>query len=140
MIVALVIAWVTTFATVACIVYVYGWRRPHALADRAVASASARGAKFFRQMGAAQVGMLYVSMPLATIVISPDEVTIALFGKAHVFPKALVREIAQRRGLFSNAIRIEHDSRNSGAKVIFWSSNLASLLAALDDLGWPVRR
>lgn len=140
MIVALIIARLTTFATVACIVYVYGWRRPHALADRAVASASARGAKCFRQMGAAQVGMLYVSMPLATIVISPDEVTVAIFGKAHVFPKALVREISQRRGLFSNAIHIKHDSRESGTKVIFWSSNLAALLGALEDLGWPVHK
>ena len=140
MIVALIIAWMTTFSTVACIAYVYAWQRPRAHADRAVASASARGVGCFRQVGAAQVGMLYVSMPLARIVISPDEVTIALFGKAHVFSKDLVREISQRRGLFSNAIRIEHDSRASGTKVIFWSSDLATLLAALENTGWPVRR
>lgn len=140
MIIALVIAWVTSFAMVVYIAYVYGWRRTRAHADRATVSASARGAKSFRQVGAAQVGMLYVSMPLAVIVISPDDVTIAILGKAHVFPKALVREISQRRGLFSNAIQIKHDSRESGVKVIFWSSNLAALLGALEDLGWPVHK
>lgn len=121
-------------------VFYFAWRRTKEHADRAVGDANAQGLEWFRQTGAGQNAYLRAGYPFAVIVVSPDVLSLTVFGKHEEFPKTSIRRISQQTVVFSKVICFERTDDVSSPRIMYWSFNRPALIGALDRLGWPVDR
>ncbi len=119
---------------------IFGWRWARAKANRVEAEAHASGIESYSQTGGSRLDSFNATIPFATIVATPAEITLSVFGKQHRFEKANVQTLARHRAFFSTGLRIEHNDSASPAFVVFWTTNFEKLANSLERLGWSVSR
>jgi hypothetical protein len=121
-------------------VLLFAWLSARRQGLRAASLPDVDPAQCYRQTGGARLDGFNVTIPFATIVVTPSRITLSCFGKSHIFEKAHVRSLSRSRGLFSTGLQIEHSKTAGPSSVIFWTTSFPKLASALERLGWVVAR
>lgn len=90
--------------------------------------------------GGARIGIWNVSWPFAKMTITDEGITLNVFARAYSLSKERISKVERFRGLFSNGVRIVHDSAETDAHVVFWSFATDRVLTDARDHGFRTDR
>jgi hypothetical protein len=117
--------------------------RARKAADRAAATAIAKGVGAYTQTGGTRLDDFTATIPLANLVCTPDWIEIHVGFWKYNFDKSLVRTLAVSHSFLPpgmRGLRIEHNQDDNPTYVVFWSLSFDALVSALEQFGWTIRR
>lgn len=117
----------------------FGWWRALAKARSIVAAALALGTGVYRQTGGARLDFFNATVPFASMVVTPEAISITVLFFHYCFEKSEIRSLTRHRGMLSAGLRIEHSNYSAPSQVIFWATSLETLVSELERLGYVVR-